>query len=94
MDKQKLHQLLIDFGYPSHMIEQTIEKINRFQPKIKKAFEGWVANGKEPDIEVHGYAFSQLRKDYGMKAIGAFITLDWLVRDPENAIKSLKRGIR
>ena len=94
MDNVTIQQLLIDHAYPSHMIEQTIEKINRFQPKIKKAFEGWVTSGKEPNIEVQGYTFSQLRKDYGMKAIGAFITLDWLIRDPENATKSLKRGIR
>lgn len=94
MDKQMLHQLLIDNGYPSHMIEKTVEKIEHFQPKIRESFNNWVADGIEPNIEIQGYSFSQLRRDYGMKAIGAFITLDWLIRDPENATRSLKRGIR
>ena len=94
MDKQTLHQLLIDNGYPTHMIEKTIEKIEHFQPIVKKAFNDWVASGQDPKIEIQGYSFAQLIKDYGMKAIGAFITLDWLIRDPENASRSLKRGIR
>jgi len=29
-----------------------------------------------------------------MKPIGAFITLDWLIREPEKAKKSLKKGIK
>lgn len=94
MDKQTLRQLLLDNGYPNHMIEKTVEKIGHFQPVIRDAFSNWVANGVEPTIEIQGYSFSQLRLDYGMKAIGAFITLDWLIRNPENAAKSLKRGIR
>ena len=76
------------------MIEKTAEKIEHFQPKVKKAFIGWVASGQESNIEVQGYSFARLRQDYGMKAIGAFITLDWLIRDPENATRSLNRGIR
>ena len=94
MDKKILRQLLLDNGYPSHMIEKTIEKIEHFQPKIRQSFNNWVADGIEPNIEIQGYSFSQLRRDYGMKAIGAFITLDWLIRDPGSATKSLIRGIR
>ncbi len=94
MDKQILRQLLIDNGYPSHMIEKTIEKIEHFQPKVRKAFDSWVTSGKEPNMKIQDYSFAELRRDYGMKAIGAFITLDWLIRDPENATRSLKRGIR
>jgi hypothetical protein len=29
-----------------------------------------------------------------MTSIGAFITLDWLVKDPEKAKKALTEGIR
>lgn len=94
MDKQALRQLLLDNGYPSHMIEKTVEKIEHFQPKIRELFNNWVSSGVEPNIEIQGYSFSQLRRDYGMKAIGAFITLDWLIRDPGSATRSLKRGIR
>ena len=32
--------------------------------------------------------------EYKMKPIGAFITLDWLYREPDQAKKALKRGIK
>ena len=94
MDKQTLRQLLIENGYPARMIDKTVEKIEQFQPEIRGSFNDWVSSGVEPDIEIQGYSFSQLRRDYGMKAIGAFITLDWLIRDSGSATRSLKRGIR
>lgn len=94
MERIILLKLLKEEGYPAHLVDSTIEKIERFQPDIVSAFSSWLSDGKSPSISVAGYSFSDLIIQYGMKPVGAFITLDWLTRDPEKATNALKRGIR
>lgn len=94
MERNVLLELLKEEGYPAHMFDNTIEKIDKFQPDIAKAFLLWLSEGKTPCISVEGFSFSDLIDQYGMKPVGAFITLDWLIRDPEKASKALKVGYR
>ena len=81
-------------GYPEFMIDRTINKINTFSGTISEAFNDWMSNGKEPSIVVEDYSYTELIEKYSMTSIGAFITLDWLVKDPEKAKKALTEGIR
>lgn len=92
MEKFELKELLKNNGYPDFMIENTIEKILQFQEPIENAFNIWCLNGSIPDMEIEGFSYRTLLYDFEMNPIGAFITLDWLQRDPINAEKSLSRG--
>lgn len=94
MDKLRIKEELLKEGYPDFMLENTIEKIVGLTPRISQAFEKWLDNGTEPQIEVEGFSYALLKQMYGMKPIGVFITLDWLIREPEKAKKSLARGIK
>ena len=94
MDKQSLEKLLVECGYPAHMIEGTAKKIMNFQPRVAQAFQVWHAGEQCPDITVEGYSFADLTGHYGMKPIGALITLDWLLRDPQSATAALRRGVK
>lgn len=94
MDRNMLLTLLKKESYPDYIVDATIEKIEKFQPSILDAFKLWISDGKTPDFSVEGYAFSDLIKQYDMKPVGAFLTLDWLLREPEKASHALKRGIR
>ena len=76
------------------MVDVTIEKLNKLQPIVLDNFEAWLNEGKIPDIEIEGYSYRILVNDYGMKPVGAFLTLDWLCRDPQKASLSLKKGIK
>lgn len=76
------------------MVEKTLEKIEQFSPIIKDSFQKWAKTGKSSDTAIEGYCFDDLVKKYGMKPVGAFITLDWLIREPEKAKASLAKGIR
>lgn len=93
MDKTQITDLLREFNYPAHLAENTIEKIHNLHPEIAAAFENWCQTRNVPDVEIEGYSFSCLVNDYKMKPIGAFITLDWLKKDPDSALIALKRGI-
>lgn len=94
MNNEILAKLLKEEDYPTHMLEGTISKLNKLQPIVAESFESWLYQGKLPNIEIEGYTYSILVNDYGMKPVGAFLTLDWLCRDPQKAILSLKKGIK
>lgn len=94
MERNKIIAVLIKESYPEFMIEQTADKIENFEPEIREVFELWLSDGTMPKITLEGYTFKDLIHQYGMKPIGAFITLDWLKKEPEKAAKALERGIK
>lgn len=80
--------------YPGYMLEQTADKIERMDERIKAAFEEWVDNDVIPTIEIEGWSYNKLVEKFKMRPVAAFLALDWLTREPEKAAKALKRGIR
>lgn len=94
MDRNILLKILKDENYPSHMIENTLHKLSNLQPQTATALKKWLEDGKAPSLNVEGYTFSVLTTKFGMQPIGAFLTLDWLCREPQKARDALKRGIR
>ena len=94
MDRNILLTLLKEENYPAHMVDKTIEKLETLQPEVMLTFTQWLYDGITPSISIEGITFQDLIAEYGMNPIGAFITLDWLIRDSEKAIRALKRGIR
>ena len=94
MNRDKILMLLCSQEYPEFMLEQTADKIERLSPNIAEAFESWADERVEPTMEICGYSYEKLIKDFNMRPIGAFLTLDWLTREPEKATEALKRGIR
>lgn len=94
MNEEQLYQLLIDEGYPSHMMVQTINKLVNLSEPIKTSFENWYLSGELPVFELSGYTYQQLVSDFKMKPVGAFLTLDWLLREPYEAKIALSQGRR
>lgn len=94
MERNIIIDILKEQGYPAFMLEKTADKIVNMSPSLKEAFDDWIKNGVEPSFEIKGYTFASLMEDFKMKPVGAFITLDWIMREPEKAIESLNRGIR
>lgn len=94
MNKEILLKLLKEEEYSPNIIEATISKLINLQPLVADNFELWLSEGILPSLEIEGFSYQILVNDYGMKPIGAFLTLDWLCRDPKRASLSLKRGIK
>jgi len=91
MDKIQILEELQKEQYPEFMIENTIKKIENMNPEIKEALFCWIDKKECSDLIIAGYSFSNLVERKGMKPIGAFLTLDWLTREPEKAKAALKR---
>lgn len=94
MERNQIIEILKEEAYPEYMIEQTANKLENLVPEIKDVFEQWHLDGAIPSITLEGYSYQDLVNLYGMKPVGAFITLDWLKREPEKAARALEKGIR
>ena len=94
MERNDVLKLLKEQGYPEFMLEKTADKVAAFEPIIATAFKSFCAEGKVPDIVIEGYDYNILVSEFSMKPVGAFITLDWLVREPEKAKEALIKGIK
>ena len=94
MTRDNLIMTLCAQDYPDYMLNQTIDKIEHMDERIKSAFEEWLDCNTIPTIEIEGWNYEKLVQTFKMRPVAAFLALDWLKREPEKASKALKRGIR
>ena len=65
---------------------RSINRIRRLDPQIKMALSVWIRTGIV-DLTVNGISFNELTKEDGFSPIRAFFMLDWIKREPVNAMK-------
>lgn len=94
MDRERIKEILAEEQYPEFMIEKTADKIEAFSIAVAEAFDNWSKDKSLPNISIEGFAFTDLVTKWGMNPVGAFITLDWLLREPEKAKRALQKGIK
>ncbi|MCX7773552.1 MAG: hypothetical protein N2376_10630 [Clostridia bacterium] len=79
-------RLIDDFDCKESQVDGVVAKISRMAPDIYAAFESWFNTGVVKEIEVEGYTVASLRaKKRNMNIVGAYLTLDWLRREPDKA---------
>jgi len=87
-----LPRMIDEFGYSEESAAEIIEDLSNCSEQIRSAFLHWWNTGVLPDIEIEQYNVSRLKKEYGMNPIGALLSLDWLLKEPDEAKAALKRG--
>jgi len=93
METQSLiPRLVAEFGYPEKGAKLVADKLVSSAPEIQSTFLIWWQNGEIMDLAVEGYTVSQLMAEHQMNPVAAFLTLDWLKREPEAARISLAKG--
>ena len=90
--KDIVNRLIVEFDYPEYGAVIAARKLLHLQGSIRLLFIDWWFQGKKPSLDVEGYTFESLTESYKMNPIAAFLTLDWLIREPERAKGSLRRG--
>lgn len=79
-------RLVNDLDCKESQVDGIVEKIGKLAPDIYAAFEAWFNTGVIKEIEVGGYTVASLRRiKKNMNIVGAYLTLDWLRREPEKA---------
>jgi hypothetical protein len=90
---ETIRRLREEFGYPASGARLIAGKLGALSPPIRAAFVEWWRTGTmEGDLIVEGYTQQRLAEEHGMNPIAAFLTLDWLTREPVDALASLARG--
>lgn len=87
-----LARLIDAFGYPAATAEAAAQKLLELRSELRPAFESWWSTGELPDVEVGEYSVGRLMEELEMNPIAAFLALDWLVREPDEAKQTLARG--
>jgi hypothetical protein len=85
-------RLVEEFGYSPYAADITASELATAEPRIQKAFLHWWNTGQVVALEVEQYDVRRLANEHGMNPIAAFLTLDWLIKEPEAALASLARG--
>ena len=76
-------------GYSKDGAAAATEHIMEMDPKIKQDFIRWSNSGVLPELVIEGFDLPGLMSSLGMTEVSAFITLDWLLKDPEAAKQAL-----
>ena len=94
IDKNELRERLLNkFGYYPNNVDIVINKIEAIDPQLQPAFLKWWQSGEIPAIEIEGYTVGKFMQYYRCNPIASFLNLDWLIREPGKAKKSIEEGI-
>ncbi len=91
--KDIIETKLKEQGYDSKSASLVAAELLKVDCSLNSLVEDWL-NDKQTDFEAQGYTISGLMKSRGMTYPAALLTIDWLIKEPEKAINSLKRGVR
>lgn len=78
--------------YGNKSLERVIDDIEEMDDKLRLELEKFLGTGILPQLLIEGYSFERLKKEFNMNPIAAFLTFDWLKKEPEEARKALERG--
>jgi hypothetical protein len=93
MNKKELLDILVnEYSYTKQSARVVLDKIKIMDQEIREAFEKYIIHKEKPEISVSNYSYEQLIQSYDMNPIAAFLTLDWLKREPKAAERLLKKG--
>jgi hypothetical protein len=85
-------RLINDFDCKAAQVDGVVDKINRMAPDIYAAFESWFNTGTVKEIKVEGYTVASLiAHKKNLNIVGAYLTLDWLRREPQRAKLALSQ---
>lgn len=65
---------------------RSINRIRRLDSQVKKALFVWSTTG-EVDLTINDVSFDELTKEEGFSPIRAFFMLDWIKREPSQAMR-------
>lgn len=89
---ENILNILVQRGYPEKKAQVVGEDLSRIDPQLTSILDAWISTGEENDFEVEGYRLIQLKEKFKMSFPAALLTIDWLIKDPQNAIQCIVRG--
>lgn len=92
---ENIRELLMSrFGYSEQDADMLCADLKHLNQALVPILNGWIETGDCADATVHsGYSVDSLRSGFEMNFIAAILNLDWIIKEPEQALPALKSGI-
>lgn len=74
--------------------EELAKDLEQMNPELQSILSDWLIGRPYTDIWVKGFSIQSLMENYDLEFTGALLTLDWISKEPDAAIKALEYGIR
>lgn len=68
------------------------ESLIKMSPVIKYCLEQYLTDGTVLELNLLGHSLNSLVNEHQMNPVAAFLTLDWIVREPLAATRSVNSG--
>ena len=92
MSRDFLEKFLVEeWQYKPKQVAGIVDKLLNMDERIQGSFQKWVNEGvilEEPEID--GWNPKNIADTYPFKPPACFLMLDWIRREPEEAIAALK----
>ena len=89
-----IQDILIERGYPQKQAISIASDLQAIDPALQNGLQSWLADQTETDYLIEGFKLFDLKQKFDMTYPAALLTVDWLIKEPELAKKSIQRGIR
>ncbi|MCX6064792.1 MAG: hypothetical protein NT121_03435 [Chloroflexi bacterium] len=92
-NKEELTEFLVkEWNYLPLQAPDTAEKLLNMDVGIRDAFEKWLGDKEFPNTPVFsGFSPSSLNKAVNIKPPAVFLLLDWIRREPKEALIAIKQ---
>lgn len=95
MDIDKISTILKERGYDARSAKLVASDSMSLSSPLNDYFESWLNSTTDlHDYAYAGYSVYKLMNDRNMTYPAAILTMDWLIKEPEKAIISLRKGIK
>lgn len=95
MEKDYIYNVLLERGYDEKSAQLVATELMTVNTPLDTYLEKWMQSESDiTDCDAYGYSIKQLMEERNMTYPAALLTMDWLMKEPDAAVVSLKRGIK
>jgi hypothetical protein len=92
--KNKIYTALIENGYSERSAKLILNDLLQLSAPLDAFLVEWIENGTCKDFITEGFSIKDFQDKRSMKYPAALLTMDWLLKEPQKAKESLRRGLR
>ena len=89
-----IENILIQRGYNQEDAASVAADLANVSDYLKAVLDKWLLDGSESDYEAEGYTILGLKEQFEMTYPAALLSIDWIIKEPDEAVECIKRGIR
>lgn len=89
-----MKEILIKRGFTPKQAENLSHELPEVDGRLKPSLDKWLQDGIETDYSAEGFSLMDLKQKYGITYPAALLSIDWLFKEPEKAVKCIKKGFR